>query len=1033
MTIDRSKNECKALTELIKDACEKYADRTLARYHSNGIYKTMTYAEVDAISDRLASQWSHSLQQGQVVSFFSDHGLDYLLMLIALLKLRVTFFAISPRNSEPAVLALMSQTGSKVLLVSSKYKRMAQAVKKKGLVAHMVGPLHHELLLKQSVSLTLPDLNLSDFDREKTTIILHSSGSTNFPKPVYCTHQYMFKVIRTFQAMKQKHPKMKAVDQDDVLLSCAPIFHSFGITSALGLLVVGGSLVFIERPSPSQEDIKQALTMNPCSLMAVPPLVLQQIAETIRHDRAYNDLLRQLKYVFFGGAPLLFDTGEWLLTQGIPIRMMYGMTEAGTVMTSDLDPSSKNWYTLTPFVTDDEGHEGCGFEDQEEEKQMYVRAETGCLATGVANRPDGGYDTNDLFQAHPAFPGYYHYLGRRDHLLIMVNGEKTNPSPMELTIRACPLVKQAIVLGHGRQCTSALIELNTTVDEAGLRMVHKAVQEANAACPSHSVLVDQMIKILPFGQCLPVNVKGQVARKKVEVEYEEMIEALYRDFLDGPARKVRKVVPGTGTKAFLIRCAADVLQLSLTDLQDTSLSLFDLGLNSLSLIQLRNRIADRFDQVSIDFLYSHSTLDALIQALSTDALDRPLADPSHYDQTQHLVHSYLARAQSDFQGKIQKPDRKKHGWVVLLTGATGSLGSFVLWELLKNEKVKKVYCMVRGHHPDQRLEDAFDARLLNRALLKSERVQVLPMRLNDRYLGLSRARYGQLRKEIDIVQHCAWMLDFHRTIEDYDRTCIAPFYHLLQFAYRDGRPMDVHFVSSVSATALWGDVIEEKPAPVDARVAMPKGYAQSKFVVECVLSYLVEHKGLPWTIERLGQVCGDTEHGVWNTSEQYPLMFVGGAGRMHQMPALDLSVDWIPVDHAARTLVDILLHVASVDTVKSVYHVVQPRTLPWSALLDILRSSGLSFETVSTQAWVRALESQQDNPAYRLLPFYKNALAESFRMPTFQTLHTASVSSHLHKAPVIDHTLFTKFLVYWERVGFYNPSYDVDQLAVRIQ
>ncbi|KAG1251514.1 hypothetical protein G6F68_012235 [Rhizopus microsporus] len=251
------------------------------------------------------------------------------------------------------------------------------------------------------------------------------------------------------------------------------------------------------------------------------------------------------------------------------------------------------------------------------------------------------------------------------------------------------------------------------------------------------------------------------------------------------------------------------------------------------------------------------------------------------------------------------------------------------------------------------------------------------MRLNDRYLGLSRARYGQLRKEIDIVQHCAWMLDFHRTIEDYDRTCIAPFYHLLQFAYRDGRPMDVHFVSSVSATALWGDVIEEKPAPVDARVAMPKGYAQSKFVVECVLSYLVEHKGLPWTIERLGQVCGDTEHGVWNTSEQYPLMFVGGAGRMHQMPALDLSVDWIPVDHAARTLVDILLHVASVDTVKSVYHVVQPRTLPWSALLDILRSSGLSFETVAPQAWVRALESQQDNPAYRLLPFYKNALAES--------------------------------------------------------
>lgn len=773
--------------------------------------------------------------------------------------------------------------------------------------------------------------------------------------------------------------------------------------------------------------------MNPCSLMAAPPLVLQQMAEAIRQDRAYNDLLRQLTYVFFGGAPLVFDTGEWLLTQGVPIRMMYGMTEAGTVMTSDLDPSSKNWYTLTPFVTDDEGHEGCGFEDQGEEKTMYVRAEAGCLAPGVANRPDGGYDTNDLFQAHPAFPGYYRYLGRRDHLLIMENGEKTNPAPMELTIRACPLVKQAIVLGHGRQCTSALIELNTAVDEAGLRKVYEAVQEANAACPSHSVLVDQMIKILPFGQCLPTNAKGQVARKKVEVEYEEMIEALYRDFLDGPARKIRKTTPGTETKAFLMRCAADVLQLSIEDIQDTSLSLFDLGLNSLSLIQLRNRIADRFDHVSVDFLYRHSTLDGLAQALSTDPLDRSTAIQSQYDQTQHLVQSYLARARSDFRGKVQKPERKQQGWVVLLTGATGSLGSFVLWELLKNEKVKKVYCMVRGQHPEQRLKDAFEARLLNRAWLKSGRVEVLPMRLNDRYLGLSRTRYGQLRKEIDIVQHCAWMLDFHRTIEDYDRTCIAPFYRLLQFAYRDGHPMDVHFVSSVSATALWGDVIEERPAPVDARVAMPKGYAQSKFVVECVMSDLVEHKGLPWTIERLGQVCGDTEHGVWNTSEQYPLMFVGGAGRLHQMPALDLSVDWIPVDHAARALVDILLHVASADTDRSVYHVVQPRTLSWSALLHILRSSGLSFETVSAQAWVRALESHQDNPAYRLLPFYKQTLADAFRMPVFQTLQTASVSSQLHQAPVIDRALFTKFLGYWERVGFYDPAHDVEQLAVGSQ
>lgn len=77
--------------------------------------------------------------------------------------------------------------------------------------------------------------------------------------------------------------------------------------------------------------------------------------------------------------------------------------------------------------------------------------------------------------------------------------------------------------------------------------------------------------------------------------------------------------------------------------------------------------------------------------------------------------------------------------------------------------------------------------------------------------------------------------------------------------------------------------------------------SHSKFVVEILFNYLTEEKKFPCFIERLGQVCGDSVNGVWNVSEQYPLMFVGGGSIMHKMPDLNTAIDWITVDSAAES------------------------------------------------------------------------------------------------------------------------------------
>lgn len=122
------------------------------------------------------------------------------------------------------------------------------------------------------------------------------------------------------------------------------------------------------------------------------------------------------------------------------------------------------WDTLRPL---EPAASYAEWEPVDKENGVYhlvIKAGCPCMATGVANRPNGDYATKDLFKEDPPNSGYWRHLGRNDDTLVMENGEKTNPTPMEHTISSSPLVKQCTVIGENRPCTAALVELD--VDQA---------------------------------------------------------------------------------------------------------------------------------------------------------------------------------------------------------------------------------------------------------------------------------------------------------------------------------------------------------------------------------------------------------------------------------------------------------------------------------------------------------------------------------------------------------------------------------------
>ncbi|KAJ8654164.1 hypothetical protein O0I10_010112 [Lichtheimia ornata] len=1043
--------EYHAFINLLDALFAQHRDRRFARYQTaNGEYKELTYEQFDRITTNLACRWHSQLASIESMGFIADHSIHYLVAMVAIMKLRPVLMALSPRNSEAANVNLLTKTESKFVIASEKYADMAKrcAAQVPGVNYHiMPNTFDIDSLINEPLAANESKLINRQFtaeDQEKIALIIHSSGTTSFPKPIRLSNRYLFNLVQVIPYDVNQLSPAKGFGSDDVFLAAFPLFHVFGVYTAFSALMHGGSTLFFAKIPPTPHEIVSAIEEHGVTLAGLVPVILDQLALYLKETGRFVPL-QKLKFIEYGGAPLKYETGAYFHDNGINVRSVYGTTEISASFTANHE-DEKYWYTMKPVSLLQDYVLWEPFDEKLGLYHLVLKADSPCMATGVGNRPNGDYATNDIFVEEPANSGYWKHCGRKDDTLVMENGEKTNPTPMEATICASPIVKHCTVIGEGRQCTAALIQLDLEQairhnPEGMMAEVYKAVEEANMDAPGHSTIMPQMVHVLPLDKHLPTTDKGTVKRKNAIQIYEDAVNAMYKAFLEGGASSSDGQDGASmtleQTQVFLANAAASVLRTKdatfFAEHKDDSL--FDYGLNSLLSIQLRNQIATKFNNVANNFLYEHPSIADMAHTLKNE--DELQADKTEerYQETQRLLEAYLERASTDFPERaVTKSVPSKH--VVLLTGATGSLGSFMLRDMLQSSNVSKVYCLVRGK-PDAlmgRLRKTFEDRRLDVSLLDqhADKVEALPMNLTAEYFGWGKDVYEKLRQEVTLVQACAWLLDFNQPVSHFDKECIQGLYRLLQFAYRPVDPMHVHVVSSISATAaMKTKEIPEEPSEQDPHVTMPMGYAHSKYVVEHLFHYLTEQKGFPCIVERMGQVCGDSINASWNTSEQYPLMMIGGACELGAMPDLQTNViDWLPVDYAARSIFDVMISTADkdashlVENHELVFHIVNPTTITWTDVLNSLKACGLEFKTLPPNEWVQLLSKHQENPAYRLMSFYEaNFSGPSMQMPIWQTTKTVKTAPVLGEAPAFGPALMQKHLSYWASIGFYKNTH----------
>jgi len=429
----------------------------------------------------------------------------------------------------------------------------------------------------------------------------------------------------------------------------------------------------------------------------------------------------------------------------------------------------------------------------------------------------------------------------------------------------------------------------------------------------------------------------------------------------GRPREAALTKAGVVPSAWLMTTVARCLKLPVRELK-AGVPLTRYGLDSLAAVEITTAIASELDckvpeSLLLDFP-SIESLECYMEAVRGGT--QPGAEEPESARNQMLADSALPLEIDP--GSARPPEIARS---ILLTGATGFLGAYMLRALLR-ETQAVVYCLSRpGVNGDSRTRIrqalAFDG--IRDASFDS-RIRFVLGNIQEPRLGLSTAQFDELGRDIDAVYHCAAAVNWVHSYAGLRDANVLGTRELLRLACQHKRK-PFHFVSSVGvcySSAGPGEVSEcHDMLPYLDGIHL--GYAQSKCVAETLVRRASE-RGLPAAIYRPTLISGDGQSGVSNTDDILSRL-IKGCIQMRCAPDLDWILDCCPVDHVADAIVGLSRN--GVDSLR-VFHLVNPVPRHWRESILWMNLYGYPIRLVPYRSWLARLAAESDTPAHPLYP-----------------------------------------------------------------
>jgi len=857
---------------------------------------------------------------------------------------------------------------------------------------------------------------------ENLAYIIYTSGSTGVPKGVTICH-------RSAANLMDWVNKTFAVGPRDRLLFVTSLCFDLSVYDIFGVLGAGGSLhIASDSEQKDPERLLGLLCEEPITFWDSAPAVLQQ-------------LVPFFPTVIPGGEQmalrLVFLSGDWIpitlpdaVRSAFPAAQMVSL--GGATETSIwsnyylIDKVHPQWPSIPYgkpiqnaqyYVLDDRFHP-CPIGIAGE---LYVGGD--CLALGYAGDT---VKTNERFIANPfsddpnarmyrtgdlarhLSDGNLEFLGRIDSQ-VKIRGFRIELGEIETAIRQHPAVRHAAIVVRedtpGNKRLVAYVVPGKEVERCHLRSYLRD------KLPGY--MVPEAFVLL---EAFPLTANGKIDRKALPAPQD--ISEVKRDF----------VAPRTPLEQQVARIWSEVLGIERIGIEDR---FFELGGNSLLAARAIARLQDHFEiEMPVKYLFEQPTITGLSATIERLRQGELAAVSSTTDLKAEVV---LAEDIVPTGKAVEFPREPRQ---ILLTGATGFLGAFLLDELLR-ETQATIYCLVRS--PNRQAGQQKLQRILEQYLLwnpsQESRIIALPGDLEKPRLGLKTEQFEELAREVDSIYHSAAQVNFVKPYSIIKAANVAGTQEILRFA-GSGKIKPLHYVSTAGIFGPSSHFIQNHPPLTEETdlmdyadyVALDIGYSQSKWVIEQLIA-IAQSRGFPISVLRPGFLLGDTRRGVMNTKDFWS-RYIKGCIQLGSFPNFsNQKQEFITVDYASRAIVHLS---KQPEAIGKVFHLTPPDHNPTTVeLFELIRECGYPLKKLPPDQWkeelIRQTRQSSENALYPLLPVFleKPYRGELTIMELYQNTPEyrcdnalAGLSGTGITCPSINRELLEMYLSYLHKIGF---------------
>jgi long-chain acyl-CoA synthetase len=512
-------NKGKTLPEMFRMSVEKFPDVPALMGSVKGRYQSITYRQMaEKVRSFGKGLIALGVQDRDHVALLSENRPEWAIADIALAHVGAVNVAVFPTIPIGQAEHIISDSGAKIIVVSdlSQLEKALEIQNRNKLLSIIsmetppegvknIMTFDEVMQLGESSAHTDDEFNkrCSNIQPDHWASIIYTSGTTGDPKGAILSHNNFVSNVEAAWDIVHFKP-------GEVLLSIVPLNHVMGRLADHYLpLSAGSSIAYVESLLRLRQNLRE---VKPHYMLLVPRVlemfqegILASIAkESLKKQKIFNwsrsvgiecckliegkkkvpllksllwmisDIvvfrkirsrlgLERLKFFFCGGASLSHSTAEFFCSVRINIMEGYGLSETSPLVT--VNPSNFLKYGTVGLPIK-------GIEVKiDNEGEILVRGPNVMQAyynkpadTSEAIDKDGWLHTGDIGRFDD--DGYLTITDRKKNLIVLSNGKKVAPQPIENRLAESPFISHAILIGDKQNTITAIIvpDFKTVLD-----------------------------------------------------------------------------------------------------------------------------------------------------------------------------------------------------------------------------------------------------------------------------------------------------------------------------------------------------------------------------------------------------------------------------------------------------------------------------------------------------------------------------------------------------------------------------------------